>query len=163
MEMAGVKFNFTYKPDRVDRLNDGTVRIVDYKTGSDETTFYKMDDLFTSGQQKHRTAILQLFLYSYAYLQEFPSVGKITPVIYRISSMKQSGVKFKPSKSVPATQVEFSMDADNELCQEFISRMAATISDMFTKGFKQCVEDGYACKYCRFLDFCRRMPKSTDY
>ncbi len=163
MDMAGVKFNFTYKPDRVDRLNDGTVRIVDYKTGSDETTFSKMDDLFVGGKQKHRTAILQLFLYSYAYLQEFPSIGKITPVIYRISSMQQSGVWYKPDKKTKPKQVDFSMAADNELCQEFITRMAATISVMFTQPFKQCIEDGYSCRYCRFLDFCRRMPKSDDY
>ena len=163
MEMNGVTFNFTYKPDRVDRLNDGTVRIVDYKTGSDETTFNKMEDLFVAGTQKHRTAILQLFLYSYAYLQEFPSVGKVLPVIYRISSMKQSGVWYKPDSRRPASQVIFSMDADNELCQDFINRMSATIREMFTQGFNQCVEDGYACKYCRFLDFCRRMPKSNDY
>ena len=39
MEIGGVKFNFTYRPDRIDRLNDGTVRIVDYKTGKDKTSF----------------------------------------------------------------------------------------------------------------------------
>ena len=77
--------------------------------------------------------------------------------------MQQSGVWYKPDKKTKPKQVDFSMAADNELCQEFITRMVATISVMFTQPFKQCIEDGYSCKYCRFLDFCRRMPKSDDY
>ena len=162
VEMNGVKFNFTYKPDRVDRLSDGTVRIVDYKTGSDETRFASLDDVFVAGKNKHRSAILQLFLYSYAYLHEFPEVEKVTPLIYKVSSMQQSGVWWKPGRYDDPEQVTFSLDAGDERSQQFISRMAAILQDMFSKGFEQCQEDGYACKYCRFLDFCRRMPAKKD-
>ena len=73
MEIGGVKFNFTYRPDRIDRLSDGTVRIVDYKTGKDKTSFSPtpgLPSLFNPNDKDRRKAILQLFLYSYAYLVE---------------------------------------------------------------------------------------------
>ena len=163
MEIGGVTMNFTYMPDRVDRLADGTVRIIDYKTGGDPTTFSSMDDLFDRkknryrGENGRRKAILQLFLYSYAYLLEHKEMERVTPFIYKIGSMKDSGVKYRPQNSrQSAEQYVFSMD--NEKALVFISQMAETISDLYGKAFGQADEDSTACSYCRFIDICRRMP-----
>ena len=163
MEIGGVTMNFTYMPDRIDRLADGTVRIIDYKTGGDPTTFSSMDDLFDRkknryrGENGRRKAILQLFLYSYAYLLEHEEMERVTPFIYKIGSMKDSGVKYRPQNSrQSAEQYVFSMD--NEKALVFISQMAETISDLYGKAFGQADEDSTACSYCRFIDICRRMP-----
>ena len=164
MEIGGVTMNFTYMPDRVDRLADGTVRIIDYKTGGDPTTFSSLDDLFDRKKNKNRgdsgrrKAILQLFLYSYAYLLEHEKTERVTPFIYKIGSMKDSGVRYKPQPNSrqPAEQFVFSMD--NAVASEFITRMGETISDLYGKAFEQADEDSTACGYCRFIDFCRRMP-----
>lgn len=163
MEMGGVSFNFTYKPDRVDRLADGSVRIVDYKTGSDETVFSPdagLPDLFDPDKDKRRKAILQLFLYSYAYLLENPSVTSVFPVIYKIGSMSDSGVLSKVKRSrMPGKQYEFKFE--DTVAADFIAQMAATIGRLYDEEFGQATEGAKACDYCRFIDFCRRTPSKS--
>ena len=161
MEVGGESFNFTYKPDRIDRLSNGTVRIVDYKTGKDETGFSKLDDLFKRDMDKRRKAILQLFLYSYAYLKEFPEVKSVMPVIYKLSSMKDSGVMLKTARGVAGAQYVFSMD--DPVAQEFITLMGETVGSIYDDDFVQVPENPKSgcCNYCRFIDFCRRTPKKN--
>lgn len=165
MKIGAVEFNFTYKPDRIDRLADGTVRIIDYKTGSDATSFMMnkgLPALFDREQGSKRCkAILQLFLYSYAYLIENPEVKKVMPVIYKLSSMKDSGVKVKFGKQQPAEQYEFSLE--NDVAQEFINEMAKVIQEMYHDQFVQASEEKGPCGFCRFIDFCRRVPKKKKY
>ena len=168
MEMGGERFNFTYKPDRVDRLADGTVRIVDYKTGRDETSFtYNENEglspLFECDMDKRRKAVLQLFLYSYAYLTEFPDAGRVMPVIYKLSSMKDSGVMYKTGKSAPLQQYVFSMG--DGMAREFIDAMAGVIRSIYDGSFGQAPENpkSRCCNYCRFIDFCRRTPSKSSY
>jgi hypothetical protein len=162
LEIGGQRFNFTYKPDRVDRLADGSVRIVDYKTGSDETTFAPepgLPDLFDADVAKRRKAILQLFLYSYAYLIENKNKGvtSVMPFIYKLGSMKDSGVISKAKRSQkPGEQYIFRMDSP--VAQDFIAQMATTISRLYNNDFTQATDGAKVCNYCRFLDFCRRSP-----
>ena len=161
-------FNFTYKPDRVDWLSDGTVRIVDYKTGRDETSFMYTDQdglkpLFESNMDHRRKAVLQLFLYSYAYLTEFKDVKSVVPKIYKLTSMKDSGVWYKTKAKEPLEQCVFKMDAP--MAQDFIGEMAARIKSLYEGGFAQVPENpkSRCCNYCRFIDFCRRTPSKTSY
>ena len=157
MPIGGTMFNFTYKPDRIDRLADGTVRIVDYKTGGDPTEFDRLEHLFEplGASKGHCKAILQLFLYCYAYLLEFKEIKKVMPVIYKLASMDSSGVLLKGSG-----QYVFSMD--NELAQGFITRMGETVKALYNQDFVQAPEGSAPCNYCRFIDFCRRTPQRRD-
>ena len=50
-------------------------------------------------------------------------------------------------------------DENSGLCNEFLAEMAGVINDFFDKKvpFTQCENDKKAeCKYCRFIEFCRR-------
>ncbi|MBR5725659.1 MAG: PD-(D/E)XK nuclease family protein [Muribaculaceae bacterium] len=158
MEVGTAKFHFTYKADRIDRLADGTVRIVDYKTGKDTVHFNTMDDLFNPKKEKsdkgRRKAILQLFLYCYAYLLEHPEVEQVMPVIYKIPLMKDSGVKM--GTSALGRQYLFTMS--DFVAQDFIAQMGPKVTDIFELPFNQAEDGAKACDYCRFIDYCRRKP-----
>lgn len=161
LEIGGEKFNFTYTPDRVDRLGDGTIRIVDYKTGKDETAFAYDDELshlFNGIRKDRRKAILQLFLYCYAYMTENGNIKKITPVIYKLASMDDSGVLLKGGRGAKPQQYEFSMDGGAPVEQAFVRKMGETVKAIYEGNFSQAEEGSHACNYCRFIDFCRRMP-----
>ena len=166
LEMGGERFNFTYKPDRIDRLNDGTVRIVDYKTGKDETTFVYhqpgLQDLFERNMDKRRKAILQLFLYSYAYMEEHPEEPSVMPVIYKLSSMQDSGVFWKENKR-GAKPNQYVFEREDPIAKEFITQMGGVIKSLYEDGFEQVPEDpkSRCCNYCRFIDFCRRQQSQT--
>ena len=157
MPLGDAVFNFVYKPDRVDRLADGTVRIVDYKTGSDSTDFATIDDLFApvSASTVRRKAILQLFLYCYAYLYENKGVERVQPIIYKLSAMDQSGVMLKN-----AGQYEYV--ADDAMARDFVTRMAQVVNSLYDEDFVQAPDGDHACDYCRFIDFCRRTPRKRD-
>lgn len=156
MEVGTARFNFTYKADRIDRLANGMVRIVDYKTGKDDPDFGSLDDLFDSGkgtQEKGRhKAILQLFLYCYAYLQKHDELNAVMPVIYKLSSMKESGVR----TGKPIEQFVFSLE--DPLVKEFLARIGETVNGIFSKPFVQAADGAHACNYCHFIDYCRRKP-----
>ena len=160
LKVGTESFNFTYKPDRIDRLADGTLRIVDYKTGKDETTFSLspgLIDLFDNTKPKRRKAILQLFLYCYAYMTEHPNVKSALPVIYKLASMKDSGVMMKSGgKGATAVQFEFSME--NPVVKDFLDQMEVTLKTLYEGDFIQAPENSKSCNYCRFIDFCRRLP-----
>ena len=161
MRLGDAVFNFFYKPDRVDRLENGVVRLIDYKTGGEETQFSSLDNLFVEGSKKRCSGILQLLLYCYAYLTENPSVKQVMPVIYRLGQMQSSGVWVAAkAKGEPASQYVFSMD--DELAKAFVTRMAGTISAIYQNDFTQASPKSSRCNYCRFVDFCRRSPKKFN-
>ncbi len=152
MQIGGATFNFMYKPDRVDRLADGTLRIVDYKTGGDSTEITGVDDLFIETPSKATAlAVMQLFLYCYAYMFENSKEKQVQPVIYKVSQMESSGVIVKDEG-----QYDFKMD--DEKAQDFIKRMGEIVNAIFDKSYIQADEGSRACNFCRFIDYCRRTP-----
>ena len=153
MPIGDTTLNFTYTPDRIDRLSDGMVRIVDYKTGSDLTSFSGIDALFRSSKDR-RKAVLQIFLYCHAYLIEHPELDGVMPVIYKLSSMKESGVLKGSSNGRSNKQVVY--DKENSDVQEFILRMQETVKALREEPFMQAPEGAPCCDYCHFIDFCRR-------
>ena len=153
MPIGDTTLNFTYTPDRIDRLSDGMVRIVDYKTGSDLTSFPGIDALFRSSKDR-RKAVLQIFLYCHAYLIEHPELDGVMPVIYKLSSMKESGVLKGSSNGRSNKQVVY--DKENSDVQEFILRMQETVKALREEPFMQAPEGAPCCDYCHFIDFCRR-------
>ena len=163
LEIGGEKFNFTYKPDRIDRIGD-RVRIIDYKTGSDKTYFLLnkggANHLFEEGSSR-RKAILQLFLYCYAYLSKHDDITQVEPVIYKIPSMKESGVivKLHPNDRNPQQYV-FSMN--DEVAQDFMAQLGSTVKRIFEGDFGQAPEGSDECNRCRFTDFCRRTPTKQN-
>ena len=159
LALGDVEFNFTYRPDRIDRLADGTVRIVDYKTGKDSTTLSPgpgLPALFNNTDKDRRKAILQLFLYCYAYLTEHSGeCHRVQPVIYKISAMQESGVAVKRGRGA-AEQFVFTMDDD--VARDFVAQMSLRIKALYDEDFTQAPERAPSCNYCRFADFCRRTP-----
>lgn len=150
-----ITFNFNYKPDRIDRINGtGPVRLIDYKTGSDDTAFSDVQSLFNSAKSKQRPhAILQQFLYANAYLQEHPEVREITPLLYTMGSQYDFGI-FLGKQQVTITPHE-------EPNQAFCNELHALLSAMRSPDGQFCQVEASSnpylpCRYCNFIDFCRR-------
>ena len=163
-DFDGVKFNFTYKPDRVDRVA-GRLRMVDYKTGRDETDFKDVNDLFEapSSSTKRRKAIAQLMLYCNAWQLEHSDDRVIYPVIYKLRDIDATGVfemRAMPGKGkkVNFEKQPYVFEADSDFNRDFKTRMAQVIASLLDRNtqFTQCSPDEKFCRYCRFADFCRR-------
>ncbi len=158
MPDAEHKFNFTYRIDRVDKVGgDGPLRIIDYKTGNDDTAFGDVSSLF-SPKNPRKLAIMQLYIYCNAYNQEYPGEQQIQPVIYKIKKMDDSGVKHSTGRGRANDEVvDYRQD---ELNVDFVNQMDTLMGDFFNldKPFRQCDENqsNPPCQYCKFVEFCRR-------
>lgn len=148
-------FYFTYTADRIDRIGeDGPLRIIDYKTGSDKVDFNDMDHLFNRSAER-RKAILQLMLYCNAYAQEKKYTEAIKPMVYRLRDMSKVGVFKNGDRN------KKSMDNYLDINSQFVKRMEGVIRELFdtNEPFIQpskTEEDATHCRSCRFVNFCRR-------
>lgn len=147
-------FNFKYKIDRVDRINDeGAFRIIDYKTGKDKISFTKIESIFSNNSNGNYLAIMQLLIYCCAYKADNKIDNiEIQPIIYGIKENNFSGITY--NKHI--IQDFFS---EAQLKEDFEEQMGELINEFFDKTapFSQCEDNNNAaCKYCRFIEFCRR-------
>ncbi|MBO7610124.1 MAG: PD-(D/E)XK nuclease family protein [Muribaculaceae bacterium] len=153
LDIMGTKFHFFFKIDRLDKVGN-TLRVVDYKTGSDKTIFGNVEQLFNSQKGFERPhAILQLLLYCNAWRAIDEDADCIQPVIYKLSDMKSTGVKIGTEKN----NKTYIYHPDDDVNKEFLQQIKASIDKLLSvdEPFKQTPYKEN-CTYCRFNDFCRR-------
>lgn len=164
--------------DRIDEVtfNDGTktIRIVDYKTGSDKTEFAGIESLFVS--KDNPKAIFQLFLYSTIFpdliksnkiegLENYKNL-RIIPLIYKIRTLAVAPIDYlkikNGTKYIDVTDFLTTKDPNTSI----------TLEDSFTDAFKSKMQELYDatvpftqtsdsnhCDYCRFASICGKENK----
>lgn len=156
-----VSVNFTFKADRIDRVG-GKLRIIDYKTGSDDTSFKAVPDFFDHEKKKHPEAIMQLLIYCMAYVQLYgdrlkaQGISTIEPIIYKLSDIKASGAFMGSGKSKSQITIPLDKFYGDDLIGKFSEELAKEISRLWSEPIKQAPVEMDRCKYCNFTAFCRR-------
>lgn len=152
--------NFSYTIDRVDSVTgpDGRriIRIIDYKTGSDEVSS-TIDLLFAPTKTKSRNkAILQLFLYCNAFVQNSGLADSDTivqPMIYRFRTI---GRNLPPEP----LSIDGRVVTDyREFNDEIMERLDEVLYPLFAPDADvtfDCAADDHACKYCKFTSICMK-------
>lgn len=169
-----VNINFRFSIDRVDRLwfpdsspraGESVVRVVDYKTGSDQTEIVEVKDMFhprTEGGQRAK-AMLQVFLYCQALTQLDGLDEPIMPCIFPIRKVAKQGFSpLKISEAVPGAKRARKVDIEDyrDYLDEFNRMMLDVLSDLFNPEIPFVPsEDPHACTFCEFHQLCRRKKK----
>jgi CRISPR/Cas system-associated exonuclease Cas4 (RecB family) len=145
---SGRIVNLVLYIDRVDREN-GKLRIVDYKTGSDATGFKDINDLFDNDKDNKKKGMVQVLMYCDAYSQHHNINDPIMPLIYKVTKLDDSGVKIDKK--------QINKNNYNDVKGEFMGRLNAIIEEIFNKevAFTQ-TNNIDNCKYCKFTEFCHR-------
>ena len=140
----------------IDRMDskDGTLRIVDYKTGGDADTPPHVESLFIP-DKKRSNYIFQTFLYAAIMCRKQPTM-KIAPALLYIhraatetySPVIQMGEPRKPKEAVE----DFS-----KYEKEYRERLQGLLEEIFNpeKSFTQ-TEIIEKCTYCDFKALCKR-------
>lgn len=140
----------------IDRMDskDGTLRIVDYKTGGDADTPPNVESLFVP-DKKRSNYVFQTFLYAAILCRKQPTM-KIAPALLYIhraatetySPVIQMGEPRKPKEAVE----DFS-----NYEKEYRERLQGLLEEIFhpEKSFTQ-TETIEKCAYCDFKALCKR-------
>lgn len=139
----------------IDRLDskDGTLRIVDYKTGGEPSVASSIEMLFTPTERRPNY-VLQTFLYAAIMTHRQPlPVAPALLYIHKAASADYSpviriGEPYKEKKEV----TDF-----REYDEEFRARLRELLEEIFHPSvpFTQTDFDTH-CAYCDFKDLCRR-------
>ncbi len=148
--------NFKMSIDRVDMAADGSLRFIDYKTGSDKVADTTVEKIF----KRERTdddATFQLLTYCLAYHDMTGSDVAIKPVVYPFRTIAAEN-------AVPAISIDGTEVTDYRSVEpEFRQQLFAMIEEIFSPDmpFDQACDDA-TCRFCPFADLCGRQPKDID-
>ncbi len=157
IESNGRKLTVTLegRADRIDSLEDGTLRIIDYKTGSSHLLFSSFDRLFNGTDAERQSNTINTLIYS---MIQYHSTGKdVQPALFYLRDMYSD--KYSPllrqgqglgKKSIP-------LERYSTVAEEFESQIFNTLSNLFdlSKPFTQ-TEDRKTCQYCDYRAICSK-------
>ena len=142
--------NFKAFVDRIDRLDNGVYRIIDYKTGSVEKKpkDFTPSLLFLRGDKKPMKEIFQLYFYAFILSnlskREFninDDFSNLSLVIYPLRKLSQDSI--------------FEMFVTKEEMEEFTSCLNGTINEIFNINIPfEPLYNRNVCMYCNFKALC---------
>ena len=148
----GQTVNISGRADRIDRLSDGVLQVIDYKSGNKPHLEYNgISSLFRGRPIERVSNIFQTLLYS-MMLRRTEGVD-VKPSLYYASKMLSE--EYSPLLVDLATGSK--IELYSEMSDEFESELSAALEELFdmAKPFEQ-IEDAEACKYCDYKKICRR-------
>lgn len=137
------------KADRVDRLNDNTIRVVDYKSGRDKQEFDDIDSLFYAHKDRNKAAF-QTLLYSL--------MSNGTAAIYNVKKMSEE--HFSPLLKCKETGEI--VDKNSDLVTQFKKQLTELFREIFSSEPFTQSPDINSCNYCDFNFICRRNSSEQE-
>ncbi|MCF0120263.1 MAG: PD-(D/E)XK nuclease family protein, partial [Oscillospiraceae bacterium] len=152
--------------DRLDLVTDSlgrqTLRVVDYKSGTDKShvKMADMDDIFSTpdgrtekdGSDYYRQTILYSLAVSSTRARQGEPAYPVAPALYYIRNGKLGSEEaYDPTLSLggkPITDVE-------QLREDFEQRLHSVVHDIFTRETFKTAADPTACSTCPFAGICR--------
>ena len=160
IEINGKKTEIKLKGviDRIDKLAD-ELRIIDYKTGSNDVVCNSVDDVFDALQIKRNKGILQTLIYCMMFDSEDPTHQTMMPYLFKTVDLSKNA-DFK----VHSKNDEFSEGSYRRVEPKVKDFVTGVLSDIFDKEkpFVQTADEK-KCEHCNFFYFCNKQSKSNDY
>lgn len=153
-ESAGRRLRVLFEgiADRIDRLPDGALRVVDYKTGEPHLEFRGVAALFEGEARDRQSNILQTLLY--AMMLFYSCACDAEPALYYVRAMN------RPDYAPQLVDRERGRTGGrySEYREEFEAMLGRTLSELFDPAvpFRQCDDAEHTCRYCDFREICRR-------
>lgn len=143
----GRTLNFNMYIDRIDRIEENgksIVRIIDYKSGNDQTAFSSVDALFEVGKHDLPKAIFQLLVYCEAYHQITGTPREeIRPMIFKIKQMDAPDFPLLDYAKKP-------LENYAQVADEFREHFAGLIDEIFDPALRAPMAEKDAnCRYCK--------------
>ena len=149
---GGRYVNLSGRADRIDELSDGTLQIIDYKSGNrPHLECVSIQSLFTGAAHERISNIFQTLLYSMMLQRKCDTES--CPSLYYASKMLSEGY----SPLILDKSTDGFIERYSEVATEFEEELNKVLEELFDANvaFTQ-VEDEDACIYCDYKKICRR-------
>ena len=150
---SGLNVKLSGRADRIDTLPNGTMQIIDYKSGNKpHLEFDDMQSLFHGKAAQRISNIFQTFLYS-MILHKTQGVDTRPSLFYASKMLNED---YSPLITMKAKD-DMDIKQYSLIAEEFENELDATLNELFDPSipFRQA-EDADACKYCDYNRICRR-------
>ncbi|MFI3293090.1 MAG: PD-(D/E)XK nuclease family protein [Rikenellaceae bacterium] len=152
---SGKRVRFKGIIDRLDRMDDGSRRVVDYKSGSAHLDFKGIESLFTGDGKSRMSNVIQTLLYS-MMLSRGKSNAKVTPTLYYVRSINNDG--YSP-RLVDCSQKERrEVMSYSDYGDEFEGFIRSTLIELLDPQtpFYQCEDSKNSCPHCDYRTICKK-------
>lgn len=148
--------------DRIDELEDKTLRIIDYKTGSVEKPRqnFEISTLFDKQAKVKYKALLQLYLYAMIVEDTQRECGQLklrngSPLDFKVEDdLSQLELVIYPLKKIKNDSV-FTLRIYRKELELFREQLRGCVEEIFNPAVPFAPNpDGGACKYCKFRALC---------
>lgn len=138
--------------DRIDRLDDGRLRVVDYKTGESQLEFAGIEALFNGEAKQRQSNVLQTLLY--AMMLTHSEGCEAVPALYYVRRMNRPD--YSPElidRSTGGVGEGYSAYA-----VEFERLLREKLAELFDPSvpFRATEDTEHVCRYCDYRSICRR-------
>ena len=144
--------NLSGRADRIDEHSDGTLQIIDYKSGNTpHLEFKSIPELFNGEPQQRISNIFQTLLYS--MMLQRAHHKESYPSLYYASRMMDK----EYSPKILCCDTNKHIERYSAVAESFEQELTTILNELFDYDtpFSQ-VEDSNACKYCDYKRICRR-------
>jgi hypothetical protein len=141
------------KIDRIDRL-EGTLRVIDYKTGQAVQTFSTLESLFERNLGNRNSAAMQTLYYAWLVESEFPG-ETLMPGLYTMKGLFEEG--FDPALRMTRNKQADRIGSFSEVEEPYVDLLKGVLGNLFNPvvPFDQRKQDR-KCGYCDFASICQR-------
>lgn len=143
------------RADRIDSLDNGTIRVVDYKTGERNLDFNGVESLFSGATRNKKKNILQTMIYSMVLRHEYKR--DVQPTLYYARHMHEK--EYSPLL-IDKSRKECECVLYNDYTTEFEPILSEKLNELFdlSRPFERCSieESRENCAYCDFRTICKR-------
>ena len=145
------RLKFAGIADRIDRLDDGTLRVVDYKTGAPHLEFDGVESLFRGEGRQRLSNILQTLLYSMMLCRSRGCDAR--PALYYVRNMHRDD--YVPE--LDDKQAGVCGAAYSRYAEPFEELLRTTLAELYDPAvpFRQCADED-TCRFCDFNTICKR-------
>jgi CRISPR/Cas system-associated exonuclease Cas4 (RecB family) len=148
---AGKTVQIGGKIDRVDQYGGG-IRIIDYKTGTENMAFKNLESLFTALPTERNDAAFQVFLYSWLFRKKMQGARVVPCLFYVRSSYKQGFNGFLKDQS-DRTEVQDFTRYESAF-EDLLVSVLETLADP-SVPFVQTTDEEF-CARCAYRQICHR-------
>ncbi len=139
--------------DRIDSLDSGDLRVVDYKTGSLHLEFGGVESLFEGESRQSLGNLLQTMIYSMVLYHNFSR--NVQPALYFARYINNEDYSPRLMDKQRGAEVDYASYAE-----EFEQLLGERLRELFDRRipFRRCgkEEADKVCKYCDFKVICKR-------